>query len=496
MFSRDSRVTSQHQPPGWHQRAHNCGCRLTPLQIATFNVQVEMALFLLQFPGSLAPDDLLSCNFVVFLGCALDDPTWKDAAVDLRCVGVSLLSKPEVELWLQCGGDMGFRDSFGTALVDLLIDDEARKFLESAELSQEQAELAPDWSSWVVCAVALLAAVAAVALERAAAKRCGVDAGCDEDVYQEGAKRMVARAFARCVWFSFLWRLLEVIVARLWYGGAVANFDPRFWFPLATFFYLAPAIAIYGPKKLLQHPVLVLASSSPAAYVAALVRALVLEGLHLVAVFYLWALPGVDHQMLEGLLSPGLNQNLLELGSRVHNVWKDTHNSLQSHWLFQWAGPVTPFEFWEFDNHSAMACVFLLVFLLSLHLVGGLLRFCLPRTSQNWQSCGGKAQVVDMQQAATELLKLQPGQFAEVSQGIKPVRGFSWLGGGLYVKLLVMLLDVGLDINTILVFLSGKQYVVAGLVAFVIARITQMYILKPWNLLQASPYPFHVRVGT
>ena len=171
----------------------------TPLQIAAFYFQVEMALFLLQIPGSLAPDDLLFCKFVLFLGCSLDDPAWKDTAVDLRCNGVSLLSKPEVELWLQCGGDVGFRDSFGTSLVDLLTDDEAKKFLESAQLSQDQAELPLDWTPWVVCAVALTAAVAAVTMERAAAKRCRADADRDEDVYQEGAKRMVAKAFARCV---------------------------------------------------------------------------------------------------------------------------------------------------------------------------------------------------------------------------------------------------------------------------------------------------------
>ena len=243
--------------------------------------------------------------------------------------------------------------------------------------------------------------------------------------------------------------------------------------------------------------VLVLASSSPAAYAAALVRALVLGGLHLAAAFYLWGLPGVDHEMLGRLFTPVLNPNLHEVGTRVEHVWTDPDNSLQSHWLFQWAGPVTAREIWQFDDNTSFLCVFLLVFLLSLSLVGGLLRFCLPRTSQKWQSCRVNAQVADMQQATTELLKRQPGQFTEVSQGIKPVQGFSWLGGGLYIKLLFMLLDVGLDINTVLVFLAGEQYTVAGLVAFVIARsvLTQTYILKPWNLLQASPYPWLLGLG-
>ena len=106
-----------------------------------------------------------ACGVVISVGCngTMLQP-WKEVALSLECKHLDLLSKQDLELWLQCGGDLRLQP-FGTPLASHLKDEEAIQFWQERVESELSETIVEDWGTWIALSAALVAAVATVGLE-------------------------------------------------------------------------------------------------------------------------------------------------------------------------------------------------------------------------------------------------------------------------------------------------------------------------------------------
>ena len=303
----------------------------TPLSVAVDYEHWEMAGFLLlQWPEA-DSDQSLDCRFVVSMGCnnsGTSSPDWQNAARSLRCSQPGRFSLPELQLWLQCGGDVGAQPQ-GTPLVELLEDEAAKAFLEEL-LPKDSINVLEDWRTWLVPAAAVIAAAIDVYIEQRLVK-CQQQPEVAEDPFLEGAKKLVAPVFVRCVLLRRLLRLNEVCVAVFFVGFCLMLANWVVWLPVVALLYVVPGAAIHGCKTVLHRPILALTTDGLPSQVAALFRMIVVWGISL------W----MEHQLTEGTLPASWFSFMANphydswYAEKVTGQWRNSR--LQDDWPFGWA---------------------------------------------------------------------------------------------------------------------------------------------------------------
>ena len=171
--------------------------------------------------------------------------------------------------------------------------------------------------------------------------------------------------------------------------------------------------------------------------------------------------------------------------------WRESR--LHDHWLFQWAPDITGFDLFALVRDLLLGLV--LLYMVSL------LCMAVLRCMLHWiDGCGDRPQSMPdsdtmnrlRQQVVQGLLKTPRDKFpdaTDVHGKIEPVMALTWpwRGGGLLQRVALLLLDVGLDINTVFTFLAAQQYVLAAMTVFLMVRscLKQLLILAPWRLREA-----------
>ncbi|CAE7431557.1 unnamed protein product [Symbiodinium natans] len=350
-----------------------------------------------------------------------------------------------------------------------------------------------DWLTWVASVSAVSAAVVAIRLEILAAKwmqkrqsaRLGAPAEeAAQDPFEQGAKQLVSLAFAKNAWLLRLWRWLEVLVAILWLGFANLLVRWIWWLPVVLLCYVGPAARHYGVGSLLQAPAKAIMTNDTASQVAGFLRTLILTclcgGVYFSAfgdayLFSIHSTVGASDSML-------LNPALVDWSRSKFNAWDG--NRLHQHWLFQWAPDgVSAIGLFDLARHSYLG---LLGFYL-LCLLCAVLSSCAPSLRARIR----KRRVAEdvKRWAVKELLQsTRPQDFCTVHKSLRPVVGFSWpWRAGLWQGLALLVLDVGLDINTIVTLLVTKHHLFAAVISFLVARsvLKQLSALPPWRLREA-----------
>ncbi|CAE7801375.1 secG [Symbiodinium sp. CCMP2456] len=471
----------------------------TVIHSAVWSGNVEMVRMLMEaWPGGpraldilgRTPLDYIACSFMIQLGCNVsgDVPAWLPADLDMREAAINLncdtvteirLSLEELQLWMACGGDLRWQDGSGLALVEKLEDQEAKNFLKARMASGEIAiKTLQDWRTWIFPGIAALAAFLAVRLEQLTLiflrkRRQRISGGMHvfeeaQNPYEEGARVMVGRAFMRSRLLCRLWRWLEVLMAVFFFGFALLLMRPLGWLPLVSSFYFLPALKVFGMKKLLHDPSRAVFTTGLASQAAALLRTIVLFSIFFCFDGFLpddpWALP-----FLNPIYSSFIN-------AKLTGTWQ--YSFLNEHWLFQWSPPVNAATVFSLMRHACEVLIILYLISLSCAIGYG----CACRSRHALRLPAPEAAVHD-------LLQRQPPQFDEVHSKLKPVVAFAWpcLGGGLWQSVMLVWLDMGFDVNTIVVLMAGRHYIFAAVMTFVVARsaLKQMYIIPPWRLPQA-----------
>ncbi|CAE7431500.1 unnamed protein product [Symbiodinium natans] len=350
-----------------------------------------------------------------------------------------------------------------------------------------------DWLTWVALVSAVSAAVVAIRLEILAAKwmqkRQSAQLGAPteeaaQDPFEDGAKQLVSLAFAKNAWLLRLWRWLEVLVAVLWLGFANLLVRWIWWLPVVLLCYVGPAARHYGVGSLLQAPAKAIMTRDTASQVAGFLRTLILTclcgGVYFSAfgdayLFSIHSTVGASDSML-------LNPALVDWSQQKFNAWDGRW--LRQHWLFQWAPEgVSAIGLFDLARHSYLG---LLGFYL-LCLLCAVLCSCVPSLRARIRKRRVPEDV--KRWAVKELLRsTRPQDFCTVHKSLRPVVGFSWpWRAGLWQGLALLVLDVGLDINTIFTLLVTKHHLFAAVMSFLVARsvLKQLSALPPWRLREA-----------
>ena len=177
-----------------------------------------------------------------------------------------------------------------------------------------------------------------------------------------------------------------------------------------------------------------------------------------------------------------LNPALEDWSQHKFNVWDGSQ--LRQHWLFQWAPEgVSAIGLFDLARHSYLG---LLGFYL-LCLLSAVLSSCVPSLRARIRK---RRVPEDVKRWAVEelLQSTRPRDFCTVHKSLRPVLGFSWpWRAGLWQGLALLVLDVGLDINTIFALLVTKHHLFAAVISFLVARsvLKQLSALPPWRLREA-----------
>ena len=445
------------------------------------------------------PMNFAACSTVLWLGCdetmVLPLPrkeAWKDVALNLDCKHLDKLSKPNLELWLQCGGDLRIQP-LGTPLLVHLKNEEAKDFLKERMASGLLEKIVGDWRTWAALGTALLASLAAVGLEQLCAKHSKVrkPGAAKRNPFELGAHVLVCRAFGRPhVALRRAWRLLEIYTFVILLAARPMVLYWATWLPLVAVLYIVPGIVAFGPKAVISSPVLVLTASNLASYVFGLLRLIVLESLaHLVESYQLsrWFRAGDFYEVrpvdasfwLSWLVDPEFATWVVQ---KPWGIWAETN--LQD--TFPWAPSVT-----ASDMYETLARVIgdYLPWLYGSCLLLAILHSLGRRHATRCRGVLGSMEQHDAQLACQDILRKKSEEFCTVNAKIKPVVGFGWpwRDAGIYPRVGLVLLDIALDINTVITFLSDQRFVFAGVMTFVITRslLKQMCILRPWHLRKA-----------
>ncbi|CAE7730766.1 RIPK4 [Symbiodinium sp. KB8] len=393
------------------------------------------------------------------------------------------LTKPLVELWLECGGSVHWRSKVGVPLADKLEDPDAKAYVEALISSEGLAKTLQDYRTWVIPGAALILAGTAVCLEHKSVRWYTQwrnsqrdDNHEQKDPFLQGARILVFRAFGSGTIIQKFWRWLESFTAVFFFGWSLLLMAPQWWLPVVGLAHLLPALFLHGIVALLRTPVLAVITTTNSSRVVALLRTTILLGMILAMPFLISI--GATDAAYESLASSLRNPLLIALIEEV--VMR--RNNRES------AGAVSAAE---------ITAVLLLltvgaVGLYYICLLGAVLMGCTKSLSSHTSDRKGAAdsQQRAMEQAVQELLQKEPRQFREVRANIVPVSAFPWppwRGQGLVVSVTLILLDVALDINTALTFLASEHYGFAAVMTFVVARSTlkQMCIIPPWRLPEA-----------
>lgn len=364
--------------------------------------------------------------------------------------------------------------------------------------SELSGKIVDDWGTWVALSAALVAAVASVGLEHFYAKLWQPVGEAERSPFQKGASTLACKAFGAHAGLRKVWRLVEVYWFMLLVGLRPMVCYWASWYPIVAVLYVVPGIVAYGARAVLRNPVLVLTTNNLASYVFALLRVIVFQILYRLLIDYQlgrwFTLPSGETDImvrpidasywLSWLVGPDFATWFTQ---KPLTLWQESN--LQDD--IPWAPSVLASEIFEVLRFIADYGPWLYGFCLVVAILHSFGR----RHAQTATICCGDLgqsitrQAREIQLAVQELLQKEVGQFREVNPKIKPVVGWAWpwQDAGIYPKVAFMLLDMALDINTVVAFLSEGSTGFAGIMAFVVARsiLNQMRILRPWNLPKA-----------
>ena len=255
--------------------------------------------------------------------------------------------------WLNCGGDIRWRNSNGTPLSELLEDSDARAFLRAqTSLGALARVTVTDWRTYAVPLAMVPVALGAVTLEQRVMPPPIVD-DLDDGLFLDSARLLVGQHALRKPLPRRLWRWMEFHVAVFWFGLPLLVSNWSWWLPLVAFWYLAPAAMLYGAAGFCD-PTLVLFTRSHASRAVALMRTVLLCGIFSIMVLGLHPIvPWVGSSWHSELLSP----LVLDWQRKLLGEWASS--SLKDSWLFSWAPPVTATTLF----YALYACNALLVLL-------------------------------------------------------------------------------------------------------------------------------------
>ena len=468
-----------------------------PVHVAAMSGQVEAFSLLVEEwsqKGRIARiQDLIfwpsvDCQLLVRFGCDPQGLAVLDkAARDLDCRNPYQLTNHSLEMWLNgCGGDIRWHDRAGTPLLDLLEDDDARKFWrEHATLQAIMLSTMGDWQAWVIPGLAALMAYLSVLVERKFLQRCcrrsrnqQAQTDNDQDPFLSGAKLLVSQAFSRFSLSVKLWRWLEVCVGIFWLGLVLLIAHWAWWLPLVVVLYVAPAIKLHGARELFQSPTLAIVSRSFGGQVAALIRTTALFGIFcfLYGGLY-WKM--VIPESVASTFSWMLDQTVRGWEDRKVRLLRNS--KLNEHWLFPWAPPITALEIFRGVRD---VCIGLVV-------VYWVCLLCMVLYKSFRRCCGGVTSSTpsrhELEDAVRQVLQKPPEEFGEVHKGIKPTTACS-----LYQSVAMQLLDIAFDFNTVLSFLLDRNYVFAAVMTFFVVRsITKQFYVLPFCHFREAAFHFH-----
>ncbi|CAE7598569.1 unnamed protein product [Symbiodinium sp. CCMP2456] len=459
----------------------------TPLHVAAMSGQVEafsMLVEALSQKGRTASlEDLMvfqsvDCNLLVGFGC---DPqgieVLDEAARDLDCRNPYELTNRSLEMWLySCKGDIRWHDDAGTPLLDLLENEDARKFWrEHATLQASMLNTMRDWQAWVIPGLAALMAYLSVLVERKFLHWCceksrtqQAQTDNDQDPFLSGAKLLVSRAFSRFTLSVKMWRWLEVSVGIFWLGLVLLIAHWAWWLPLVAVLYVAPAIKLHGARELFQSPTLALVSRSFGGKVAALIRTTALFGIFCFlygGLYWKMVIPESVISAFSWMLDPSVV------------AWEDRkvrllrNSKLNEHWLFPWAPPITALEIFRTVRDVCIGLVVVYWVILLCMVLFKCFRRCLCRSITSPTPSRH-----ELEDAVRQVLQKPPDEFGEVHKGIKPTTSCS-----LYKSVAMQLLDIAFDFNTVLSFLLDRNYLFAAVMTFFVVRsITKQFYVLPF----------------
>ena len=426
------------------------------------------------------------CNPLIYVGCngtsAMHDRRLQEAAVHLECWDRFYLSKPSLELWLQCGGDARWRRASGKPLVDMLEYSEAQAFLKGFLDAELLALTLKDWRTWLIPSIASIVAGAEVLLEqrlhsfRWRQREQRAETG---EEFLEGATMLVARACGGS-WLMLrkLWRWMEAVVAVILFGWTLLWMNPQWWVPLVTLAHFLPAACLHGPKEILRVPVRALVTTDLSSFAIAFTRTAILMEL------YRFRLTTTESVLANPLASDW-----------IEYVWPDLQDSLLSdHFLFRWCPEVT-------GNDILILLAFVAIISVGLYmlcLLGRILfrcaqyAHCFP-VRMACQRYTGPSRSEQLTMSNNLLLKekaeFNPAHLDHPRIKVQPVSALAWpwQAPGLYQSVALMLLDVGLDSSTIGIFLLSQDSFFALVMSFVVTRscFKQMCLIPPWRLREA-----------
>ncbi|CAE7225892.1 unnamed protein product, partial [Symbiodinium necroappetens] len=425
------------------------------------------------------------CNPLIYVGCngtsAMHDHRLQEAAVHLECSDPYLLSKPSLELWLQCGGDARWRSALGKSLVDIVQDPDAQTFLKGLLDADLLALTLKDWRTWLIPSIASIVAGFAVLVEqRLQSFRWGQREQRAENAeeFLEGATMLVARACGGS-WLMLrkLWRWMEALVTVFIFGWALLWMNPQWWVPLVTLAHFLPAACLHGPKEILRVPVRALVTTDLSSQAIAFARTAILIGIFLFMTMVLGGGWAINPLFMDWYLY-----------SDVAHSW------LSDHLLFRWCPDVTGDELAILLRNVAIASAGLYM----LCLLGAILFRCAQYAQcfpvrMACRRYTGPSRSEQLTMANNLLLKekaeFNPAHLDHPRIKVQPVSAWAWpwQAPGLYQSVALMLLDVGLDANTIGLFLFSQDYFSALVMTFVVARscFKQMCLIPPWRLREA-----------
>ena len=270
------------------------------------------------------------CNTLIYVGCngtsAIHVHRLQEAAVHLECWDPDRLSKPSLELWLQCGGDARWRSVSGRRLVDIVEDPDAQAFLKAFLDAEFLALTLKDWRTWLIPSIASIVAGAEVLLEQRLQSfrwRHREQRAENGEEFLEGATMLVARACGGS-WLMLrkLWRWMEALVTVFFFGWALLFMNPQWWVPLVTLAHFLPAACLHGPREILRVPVRALVTTDLSSQAIAFARTAILIGIYLFA-------PAIS----------GVVRNPLYEDWKKHFEPDLTASLLSDHFLFRWGFP-------------------------------------------------------------------------------------------------------------------------------------------------------------
>ena len=176
----------------------------------------------------------------------------------------------------------------------------------------------------------------------------------------------------------------------------------------------------------------------------------------------------------------------------LHEKWGQwkflqwSESQLRDHWFFQWAPDVDGATIFLLISRAIVGLVGLYLACLLLVNLCNVVRFLHGWVCGDGMRPRHSPASRHKQDAVLDLLEKSKEDFPT---NIRPivVLTWPWRGGGLLQQVVLLLLDIGLDVNTIFTFLVARQFWFAAVTTFLVVRsmLKELLILPAWRLRKA-----------